>query len=97
MSPGRSDSPAKPPRFQLLRGHGEGERLDRFLTAANPLELAAPEPDRPDPRSGARAWGFVLVLGVASLVPALLRSSSLAEDPGEDRELAREGGRPGHG
>ena len=85
MSPDRSDSPAKPPRFQLLRGHGEGERLDRFLTAANPLELAAPEPDRPDPRSGARAWGFVLVLGVASLVPVLLRSSSLAAEPGEPR------------
>lgn len=73
------------PRFQLLQGHGEGERLDRFLTAADPLELAAPEPDRPALRSGARAWGLALFLGVASLVPVLWLSWSLAAEPGEPR------------
>lgn len=84
MSPDHSgSSDVEPSRFQLLRGHGEGERLDRFLTAADPLELAAPEPDRPALRSGARAWGLALFLGVASLVPVLWLSWSLAAEPGE--------------
>src|SRR3954449_1898763 len=83
MGMNRSDRPVTNRRFQLFRGNGEAERLDRFLTAADPLSVAAP---RPETRQGRRVMGglgFVLFLGAAALIPILWQSWSLADRPGE--------------
>lgn len=59
-------------RFQLFRGDGEAERLDRFLTAADPLAVAVPRPEKRKGRSGGWALGPILCLGAAvSLIPVL--------------------------
>src|SRR3954466_4319463 len=85
MSMNRRSRSVTKPRFQLFRGNGEAERLDRFLAAADPLAVAAPEPETRKDRSGKGILGFVLFLGAASLIPILWQSWSLAEDPGEPR------------
>ncbi|HET9212705.1 MAG TPA: tetratricopeptide repeat protein [Thermoanaerobaculia bacterium] len=76
-------------RFQLFRGNGEAERLDRFLAAADPLSLAAPKPPKRKPRDGKPVWGLVLFLGVASLVSVLWElPSRLSEEPHGKAALA---------
>lgn len=71
-------------RFQLFRGNGEAERLDRFLAAADPLSIAPPKPETRKDRSGKGAWSFVLFLGGASLIPILWQSWPYrAEEPGD--------------
>src|SRR4051794_21816113 len=83
MGMNRSDRPVTNRRFQLFRGNGEAERLARFLTAADPLSVAAP---RPETRQGRRVMGvlgFVLFLGAAALIPILWQSWFLEDRPGE--------------
>ena len=80
-------------RFQLFRGNGEAERLDRFLAAADPLSVAAPKPEKREGRSGGRVWGLALCLGGVSLLSVILRSwpNLAAEAAGEtQRERARQ-------
>jgi tetratricopeptide (TPR) repeat protein len=97
MSMNRNNQSVTKPRFQLFRGNGEAERLDRFLTAADPLSMAAPKPETRKSRSGKGAWGLALVIlavGTASLIPVLWPSRPrLAEEPGgkplPHREQAR--------
>jgi Flp pilus assembly protein TadD len=71
MSMNRNNRSATKHRFQLFRGNGEAERLDRFLTAADPLSVAAPKPEKRKGRSGGRALGPVLLLAAVSLLPVL--------------------------
>jgi Flp pilus assembly protein TadD len=85
MSTNRRSRSVTKYRFQLFRGNGEAERLDRFLAAADPLSVAAPEPEARKGRSGKGVLGFVLFLGAASLIPILWQSWSLADEPGEPR------------
>jgi len=86
----RSNQSVTKPRFQLFRGNGEADRLDRFLTAADPLAVAAPKPERRKPRSDHRIWSFALFLAAAPLVPLLWLSwPSLVEEPSPYQERAR--------
>ncbi|MFL6236857.1 MAG: tetratricopeptide repeat protein [Thermoanaerobaculia bacterium] len=86
----RSNQSVAKPRFQLFRGNGEADRLDRFLTAADPLAMAAPKPERRKPRGDIRIWSFALFLAAASLVPLLWLSwPPLAEEPGPYQRQAQ--------
>ncbi len=90
----------RPKRFQLFQGDGprnavEAERLDRFLTGADPLVVASPPEERLLPRRRL-VWGFALLLGLAAVIPFLWRPvSRLAGLAGEaspaalNRERAR--------
>jgi Flp pilus assembly protein TadD len=70
-------------RFQLFRGNGEAERLDRFLAAADPLAMAAPKPERRKGRSDRRIWSLSLFLAAASMATVLWLSwPGLAKEPG---------------
>jgi tetratricopeptide (TPR) repeat protein len=83
MSMNRSNRSVTRRRFQLFRGNGEAERLDRFLAAADPLTVAAPRPETRKARSDRRIWSFVLLLAAACLIPVLRRSwPSPAAEPG---------------
>lgn len=88
----RSNQSVTKHRFQLFRGNGEAERLDRFLAAADPLAVAAPRAEKRKPRSDRRLWSLALVLGTVSLVPVLWPSSSPAEGPGEPRFYHKQAG-----
>jgi Flp pilus assembly protein TadD len=66
MSMNRSNQSVTKHRFQLFRGNGEAERLDRFLAAADPLSVTAPKPETRKGRSGRQVWSFVLVLGLVA-------------------------------
>lgn len=81
----RSNQSVTKHRFQLFRGNGEAERLDRFLAAADPLAVAAPRPARENPWSDRRLWSLALLLGTVSLVPLLLQSWLLADGVGDPR------------
>ena len=84
MSMNRNNQSVPKRRFQLFRGNGEAERLDRFLADADPLSVAPPKPERRKDRSGKGAWSFVLLLGAASLIPILWQSwPYLAEGRGD--------------
>ncbi len=85
MGMNRSNQSVTKHRFQLFRGNGEAEQLDRFLAVADPLAVAAPRPERRKPWSDGRLWSLALFLGIASLVPVLWQSWFLAEGPGEPR------------
>jgi tetratricopeptide (TPR) repeat protein len=66
-------------RFQVIRGGGprntvEAERLDRFLADADPLAVAAAQ-EEGLPRHRRLAWGFALLLGLATVAPFLWSSS----------------------
>jgi len=76
MSMNRSNRSVTKHRFQLFRGNGEAERLDRFLAAADPLSMAAPKEEKRKGRSDRRLWSLALVLGVAPLIPFLWQSRS---------------------
>jgi cytochrome c-type biogenesis protein CcmH/NrfG len=90
MGMNRSNQSDTKRRFQLFRGNGEAERLDRFLAAADPLAMAAPKPERRQPRWGSRIWSFALFLGVASLAPLLWLSwPSLEDEPGPYQRQVR--------
>jgi Flp pilus assembly protein TadD len=67
-------------RFQLFRGNGEGERLDRFLAEADPLSVSLPGTEARSPRRDWRIGVGVLLLGLASLAPLLW--SGAREEPG---------------
>jgi Flp pilus assembly protein TadD len=91
MSMNRNNRSVTKHRFQLFRGNGEAERLDRFLAAADPLSMAAPKGEKRKGRSDRRAWSFVLFLGVAPLIPFLWRSRSpLPEETGGETLAHRE-------
>lgn len=83
MSMNQSNRSVTKHRFQLFRGNGEAERLDRFLAAADPLSMAAaPKGETRKGRSDRRIWSLSLVLGVAFLIPLLWQSRSHpAEEP----------------
>ncbi len=89
MSMNRNNRSVTKHRFQLFRGDGEAERLDRFLAAADPLSVAAPKPEKRRGRSDRRIWSFVLFLAVSSLVPLLLRSSPAPAEGTADQALAQ--------
>lgn len=92
MSMNRSNRSVTKHRFQLFRGNGEAERLDRFLAAADPLSMAAPQPEKRKGRSDRAGWGLVLFLGIVPLIPILWQSRSRPpEEPG--KPLHREQGR----
>ena len=57
--------------------------LDRFLTAADPLAVAAPQPETRKGQRGKGVLGFVLFLGAAALIPILWQSWFLTDRPGE--------------
>jgi Flp pilus assembly protein TadD len=90
----------RPKRFKIFQGDGprsavEAERLDRFLTGADPLVVASPPEERLLPRRRL-VWGVALLLGLATVVPFLWRPvSRLAGLAGEaspaalNRERAR--------
>jgi len=90
----------RPKRFKIFQGDGprsavEAERLDRFLTGADPLVVAPPPEERLLPRRRL-VWGFALLLGLAIVVPFSWRPvSRLAGLAGEaspaalNRERAR--------
>jgi Flp pilus assembly protein TadD len=92
MSMNRRNQSVTKPRFQLFRGDGEGERLDRFLAAADPLAVAAVKPRKREVRSSRWIWSVLLLLGIAAPVGLLWRSWSSLEEPGgslPQREQAR--------
>src|SRR4051794_12088116 len=83
MGMNRSNRSDTKRRFQLFRGNGEAERLDRLLAAADPLAMAAPKPERRKGRSDRRIWSLSLFLAAASLATVLWLSwSGLAKEPG---------------
>jgi tetratricopeptide (TPR) repeat protein len=65
----------RPKRFKIFQGDGprsavEAERLDRFLTGADPLVVASPREERLLPRRRL-AWGLALLLGLVTVAPFL--------------------------
>jgi Flp pilus assembly protein TadD len=85
----------RPKRFQLFQGDGprsavEAERLDRFLTGADPLVVASPPEERLLSRRRL-VWGFALLLGLAALAPFFWRPvSRLAGEEASPAALNRE-------
>jgi Flp pilus assembly protein TadD len=86
MSMNRNNWSITKHRFQLFRGNGEAERLDRFLAAADPLAVTAPAPETRRGRSR-QVWGVLLVVGAVSLIPVLWPARRT--EPG-DKPLHRE-------
>ncbi|HTG36143.1 MAG TPA: tetratricopeptide repeat protein [Thermoanaerobaculia bacterium] len=88
----------RPKRFKIFQGDGprsavEAERLDRFLTGADPLVVASPPEGRLLPRRRL-VWGFALLLGLATVLPFLWRPTLLGKLSGmpqafQNREQAR--------
>jgi tetratricopeptide (TPR) repeat protein len=85
MSMNRSQEPEKPSRFQLLRGNGEAERLDRFLAAADPLQVSSPATEARAVRRRKRPWKLHPVLGLLALVPVL----GLSPPPGPGTAIGK--------
>ena len=79
---GRGSSPAiVRGRFQLLRGNGEGERLDRFLAEADPLSAFPSGTEMQSPRRDRRLWAGALLLALA-ILPSLLSRTGAREAAG---------------
>jgi cytochrome c-type biogenesis protein CcmH/NrfG len=72
-------TPAKR-RFQLLRGKGEAEQLDRFLTATDPVLLASFQTEERSTRRQRLRWGLAALLALTAMVPVLWLVGS---DPAE--------------
>jgi Flp pilus assembly protein TadD len=84
----------RPKRFKIFQGDGprsavEAERLDRFLTGADPLVVASPPEERLLPRRRL-VWGFALLLGLATVVPFLWRPFSRLASAASPASLNRE-------
>jgi Flp pilus assembly protein TadD len=84
------DSVERAPRFQLLRGNGEAERLDRFLAAADPLQIAPSGGKERAGRLGRRTWRLRAVLSLLGLVSALSLSHPVVPVETAAKTLSRQ-------